>query len=414
MSASWEETTLGAAGEWLSGGTPAKADGAMWAGTLPWVSPKDMKRARLSDAIDHVAPEAVGNGTSLAPAGALLMVVRGMILAHTFPVALTTAPLAFNQDIKALVPGDGWSAEFLLYWLESRSKRLLELVDVSNHGTKRLGSDRLFAEPLPRPPLAEQRKIAAILSSVDDAIAATQAVIDQLQVVKKAMMAELLTRGLPGRHTKFKMTEIGEVPASWQVTTLGDVAVDGPTNGIYKPAHLIGRGSLVVGMTAIDDGTLDWSMCRRAQLEAREQDRFGLRARDLLITRVFARADGIGRFVLVPEVPEPSSYESNMMRLRVATDRTLPEFVAAYMSLPSVRAQVQARATLGVQASINNDAVRSLPLRLPPLDEQASIVAVLATVQGRVRADHVAIGALRDLKSALLHVLLTGEVRVTP
>ena len=65
---------------------------------------------------------------------------------------------------------------------------------------------------VPRPPLPEQRKIAAILSSVDDAIEKTQAVIDQLQVVKRGLMQELLTRGLPGRHTQFKPTEIGNVP----------------------------------------------------------------------------------------------------------------------------------------------------------------------------------------------------------
>ena len=64
------------------------------------------------------------------------------------------------------------------------------------------------------PSLREQRKIAAILSSVDDAIEKTQAVIDQVQVVKRGLMQELLTRGLPGRHTRFKQTEIGEVPRS--------------------------------------------------------------------------------------------------------------------------------------------------------------------------------------------------------
>jgi type I restriction enzyme S subunit len=73
------------------------------------------------------------------------------------------------------------------------------------------------------PPLGEQRKIAAILSSVDDAIEATQAVIDQLQVVKKAVMAELLTRGLPGRHTRFNQTELGEVPEEWEVVRVGEV-----------------------------------------------------------------------------------------------------------------------------------------------------------------------------------------------
>ena len=73
------------------------------------------------------------------------------------------------------------------------------------------------------PPLPEQRKIAAILSSVDDAIEKTRAVIDQVQVVKRGLMQELLTRGLPGRHTRFKQTEIGEIPAEWGLVSLGGV-----------------------------------------------------------------------------------------------------------------------------------------------------------------------------------------------
>lgn len=74
------------------------------------------------------------------------------------------------------------------------------------------------------PSLREQRKIAAILSSVDDAIEKTQAVIEQVQVVKKGLMQELLTRGLPGRHTKFKQTEVGAAPEAWEVRALGEVA----------------------------------------------------------------------------------------------------------------------------------------------------------------------------------------------
>ena len=72
--------------------------------------------------------------------------------------------------------------------------------------------------PLPSP--GEQRKIAAILSSVDDTIEKTQAVIDQIQVVKRGLMQELLARGLPGRHTHFKQTEIGEIPEQWDVVEM--------------------------------------------------------------------------------------------------------------------------------------------------------------------------------------------------
>lgn len=266
----------------------------------------------------------------------------------------------------------------------------------------------------PLPPHGEQRKIATILSAVDDAIQATQAVIDQLQVVKRAMMAELLTRGLPGRHTRFRQTEIGEVPEGWRLIPLDDLIADGPTNGLYKPANMIGRGALVAGMTAIEGSTLRWSACRRAELDESEIARFGMRAGDLLITRVYARVDGIGRFIVVPELPEAAGYESNMMRVRIDRERALPEFVAAHMTLPAVRREIEQRATLGAQASINNEGVRRLPLRLPPLDEQREVVAILGAVDERSAAESAGLDALLTMKAAVMSVLLTGEVRVMP
>ena len=92
----------------------------------------------------------------------------------------------------------------------------------------------------------EQRKIAAILSSVDDAIEKTEAVIDQVQVVKRGLMQELLTRGLPGRHTRFKRTEIGEIPAEWGTEPLCALVQDGTsiTYGIVQPGPHVEHGGV--------------------------------------------------------------------------------------------------------------------------------------------------------------------------
>ena len=76
------------------------------------------------------------------------------------------------------------------------------------------------------PPIVEQREIAAILSSVDNAIEKTQAVIDQVQVVKRGLMQELFVRGLPGRHTQFKQSEIGDIPTEWTVVQLEELCSD--------------------------------------------------------------------------------------------------------------------------------------------------------------------------------------------
>ncbi len=190
---SWTSIPLLEAGRWLSGGTPSKQNAGLWAGRIPWVSPKDMKRARLVDAEDHVGEAALGNGTQLAPVGSLLMVVRGMILAHSFPVALAVAPMAFNQDVKALVPTSTFEPEFLLYWLQASRDDVLRLVDVANHGTKRLPSERLFGLRVPCPPREEQAEVCGIIRSVDSRLEAETRDLAARTEAKNALLAALLT-----------------------------------------------------------------------------------------------------------------------------------------------------------------------------------------------------------------------------
>ncbi len=106
------------------------------------------------------------------------------------------------------------------------------------------------------PPLPEQRKIAAILSSVDDAIEKTQAVIDQVQVVKRGLIRELLTRGLPGRHTRFKQTEIGPIPQDWRLKKLSEVA--SVQTGLAKNRANAGPLSVsYLRVANVQDGFLD-------------------------------------------------------------------------------------------------------------------------------------------------------------
>ena len=99
------------------------------------------------------------------------------------------------------------NTEYLYYLRDPRVGGILRPYAVKG---LTLNKAKASSPPTSAPTLPEQRKIAAILSSVDDAIEKTQAVIDQVQVVKRGLMQTLLTRGLPGRHTRFKQTEIGE------------------------------------------------------------------------------------------------------------------------------------------------------------------------------------------------------------
>lgn len=189
----WEPVSVGSLGRWCSGGTPRIANAEYWSGDIPWISPKDMKVTRLHDAIDHVSVAALSNGTRLLPTGALLIVVRGMILAHSCPVARAERPLAFNQDIKGLVVRPGVDSEFLLWWLVGHEATLLSATTSSTHGTKRLATETLFELELLLPPPTEQAAIAAVLSDMDAEILALEQRRDKTRLLKQGMMQELLT-----------------------------------------------------------------------------------------------------------------------------------------------------------------------------------------------------------------------------
>ncbi|WP_170319982.1 restriction endonuclease subunit S [Polyangium spumosum] len=194
---SWRWVRLGMCGGFMGGGTPSKSTPSFWAGPIPWVSPKDMKRPYIEDAEDHISQEAIEHSSvKLIPSGALLFVVRGMILAHSFPVALTTRSVTINQDMKALVLAAPAVAEYLLRACQASRKRMLLRVERSSHGTCRLDSEEVARFPIPLPPLAEQKRIVAkvdhLMSLCDTLEEKLRRAEEGARKLADALVAELL------------------------------------------------------------------------------------------------------------------------------------------------------------------------------------------------------------------------------
>jgi type I restriction enzyme S subunit len=196
----WEWMPFGTLGEFLGGGTPSKDNPAYWNGEIPWVSPKDMKRSHIKDSIDHVTPlGADASSGRLIPTGALLMVVRGMILAHTFPVAITQREVTINQDMKALrlaVPEIG---EYLLRCCTALTIAMLSNVERSSHGTCRIPTEALSSFLVPIPPLAEQRRIVAkvdqLMVLVDELERQQEASREKASKLLDAIVQEMTSSG---------------------------------------------------------------------------------------------------------------------------------------------------------------------------------------------------------------------------
>lgn len=171
----WLQVPLDALGEWRGGGTPSKSRSDFWKGDIPWVSPKDMKVLNIADAQDHISDAAVaGSSVRIIPEGSVLMVVRGMILARSFPVAVTMKEVTINQDMKALLPVERDMTPFLLLALRALEPQVLAAIERSTHGTCKLETEVLHALVMPIPPLAEQRRIVAKVDQL-------MAMVDQLE-----------------------------------------------------------------------------------------------------------------------------------------------------------------------------------------------------------------------------------------
>jgi type I restriction enzyme, S subunit len=140
-----------------SGATPDTGTAAYWDGDIPWVSPKDMKKDVVEDSQDHVSDLAVsGSALRLIEPGAVLVVVRGMILAHSFPAAINTRAVTINQDMKALRCVRALNPYFLRAYFRGYEEHIVSLTDSSAHGTRKLEAETLGRLEVLVPPSAEQ------------------------------------------------------------------------------------------------------------------------------------------------------------------------------------------------------------------------------------------------------------------
>lgn len=182
-----------------SGGmTPSKERPEYWDGDIPWVSPKDMKRFVLADSIDHVTQDALaGTSLKLHSENSVLIVVRGMILAHTFPVAINSVPVTINQDMKALTPSRRVTPRYLAWMLRGLQSLMLALTEESAHGTKALRTDQWEAQSVPVPTLDEQDELVRLFEEQERRTAALcshlSTHIDRLREYRSSLISAAVT-----------------------------------------------------------------------------------------------------------------------------------------------------------------------------------------------------------------------------
>jgi len=255
------------------------------------------------------------------------------------------------------------------------------------------------------PPLPEQRKIAEILSSVDDAIERTEAVIEQVRRVKQGL-AHVLLSGKVRVGDGLPVTRDGAVPDGWRRVTVGDVA------------EVVGGSTPSTRVEGYWGGSIRW---------ATPTDITGLRSRYISDTALTITEEGLksaGLRLLPPGAilvtsratvgacavsTVPMATNQGFANL-VCKDGVEPEFL--YYQVIARQKELARLSAGSTFTELPRRAFRKFPLLLPPLPEQRKIAEILSSVDNRIETERQAVEQLRAAKSALMHVLLTGRVRV--
>ena len=376
MNDAWPTTTIGQSCTTTSGGTPSKQIEHYWRGDIPWVSAKDLKFDQISSAALHISRDALErSATKLAPVGSLLILVRGMGLANGVPIGEVVAPVAFNQDLRAIHPPSTLLPRFLLLAIR---KSLMnggtkDVLSAAAHGTLKIDADALGRIAFPVPPLPEQQRIVAILDEAFEGIATAKANAEKNLLNAQALPAIAMRQAL----------DTGAV--SWKESTIGDQITLQRGFDITKDQQRQGA------VPVVSSGGI-----------RSYHDTFKVRAPGV----VMGRKGTLGKVFYLEEDFWPHDTTLWIKDFK-GND---PRFVHRFFEV----LDVQGLDSGAANPALNRNLVHPLRVLWPPLDEQVVLAERIGNLSAR--ADQLALiygaklAALDELKKSLLHQAFSGAL----
>ena len=201
----WNDTRLKDLCKFLSGGTPSIDNVEYWEGDIPFVSAIAMHDTHIEKTPLHLTEKGVSNGSKQLKAGNLLLLVRGSMLWNKIPICYNDVDVAFNQDVKGIIPNSNTTSLFLLNWIQSHENKIKYMVTGTGIGAGKLDSEDLLALNVKLPSLNEQKKIEKFLSLIDERITTQIRIIDKL----KSLISGITQR--TSKHSSVKMIMLSDI-----------------------------------------------------------------------------------------------------------------------------------------------------------------------------------------------------------
>ena len=376
----------------VGGGTPARDVPDYYGGTIPWVTPKDMKRWEIRESQVNITQAGLENSaTRLVPPNAVLVVVRSGVLKHTIPVAMSRASVAINQDMKALLCAEHVHPDYVARFIKERSPVILSWVRATT--ADNFPIDKLKALTIPLPPLPEQRRIAEILDKADALRAKRRAALTQLDTLTQSIFLDMF--GDPATNPKgwpkASLEDLFEIARGGSPRPIDDYITDDPD----------GINWIMIGDT-VEGGKYITSTRKRIRPEGARRSR-AVKPGDFLLTNSMS----FGR----PYIMSTSGcIHDGWLVLSPRREDVEPNYFYALLGTQAVYAEFARRAPGATVKNLNIDLVRGVTVPVPPLPTQRKFAAIVASIEDRASTYNRALAECDALFSALQHRAFRGEL----
>jgi type I restriction enzyme, S subunit len=275
----------------------------------------------------------------------------------------------------------------------------------------------------------QQRRIAEILSALDETIERTEALIAKYQQIKTGFMHDLFSRGVTPdgklRPTRteapqlYKESPLGWIPREWECLTIEQLLAK-----TFSPMRSGPFGSSLLKDELVEDGVpylgIDNVFTERfvplfrrfvSRQKFTELIRYAVFPRDVIITIMGT----VERSCVVPASVTEAMSSKHLWTMTFDMSRVLPELVCWQLNYAKWVRDWFARHSQGaVMEAIQSSTLRSLRLPVPPMEEQHNLLQRYIGCTTRIDQEQIWVAKLRQQKQGLMHDLLTGRVRVKP
>lgn len=394
-----EVVPLGSITKWLSGGTPDRSRASYWNGSIPWISAATLKSFTIQQSDQAITKEAVRAGSRIAPVGSTLILVRGMSVHQEVRAGVVARPVAFNQDVKALLPAPCVDSRFLAYSLRAREAEVLQLVTSAGSGTGVLETEALKRLPVSIPPLPQQVEIVRVLDNVEDHILTLRKLAAKKQAIKQGMIQRLLTGAvrLPG------------FGASWSIVRLGSLLKHRPRYGINAAA--VPHSTDTPAYIRITDIDNEGHYAPQPKVGVRNPNASAYLLRDGEL--VFARTGAsVGKSYLYDPRDGTLVYAGFLINLAPDPEVLEPRYLALYAQTAQYWDWVSRTSVRSGQPGLNGREYSDLQLPIPEVREQRAIVAALQDIDLEISLLRRRLSKAVLIKQGMMQQLLTRRTRL--